>query len=235
MGTRANYTRGCEAFAFFQALSWGDDGSSELFDPFVTRNDAVLHARQQLKIEKVEPLTLALQDSKGGEQAHVWWRLRELILVDIKDERILMETLVIVCIVAALFTGSSSLIVAFSVKEITAITVVTAAVTVWMLHFTHSALTNARDLNLMAKEHVLFLHGVVAQMSQRPPRSLDNQLRQERFLIQLATLIEKGTPPETVASFSVTPELCSACVGILGVLAGVSLWNLSSGLFKIVG
>jgi len=231
--TRANYSRNLEIFTFFQALSWGDDGSGDLFDPFVTRNDAVLLARQRLKVEKVEPLDLALQDSKAGEEAQIWWRLRELVIVDLKDERILGETLVVVCIAAALCLGGSSLVVAFSLKEMTAITVVTAAVQLQMLPFTYFALTNARDLNLMAKEHVLLLHSVVANMSQRPPRSLDNQLRQERFLVQLATLIEKSAPPETVASFPVTPELCTACIGVQGVLTCVALWNLTMGIGKL--
>eukprot|EP00928_Gymnodinium_smaydae_P025272 TRINITY_DN20189_c0_g1_i1.p1 TRINITY_DN20189_c0_g1~~TRINITY_DN20189_c0_g1_i1.p1 ORF type:complete len:827 (-),score=185.94 TRINITY_DN20189_c0_g1_i1:61-2484(-) len=218
------YERQCEMFAIFQALSWQEDGSRDLFDPFTTLNDRVLAARARLKGEIV-PLKLELiADSQ------VWWSMRELLLIELREGKVIAETLVLLSILLAAGAGMSSFFVAQSLEEVTSITICTAVATVGLLIFVRLALGRARDINLMSQEHLRLLHGVVAQMASKAPRSFETQLRQERFLLQLATLIEKTPGPESVASFQVTPEIASGATGILAVLAALAVWNLCRGM-----
>eukprot|EP00448_Togula_jolla_P019118 CAMPEP_0170578242 /NCGR_PEP_ID=MMETSP0224-20130122/5352_1 /TAXON_ID=285029 /ORGANISM="Togula jolla, Strain CCCM 725" /LENGTH=824 /DNA_ID=CAMNT_0010901199 /DNA_START=36 /DNA_END=2510 /DNA_ORIENTATION=+ len=228
--TRGSTSHKCAQLAVFQALSWQEETSRDLYDPFSTRNDAVVRARLRLREESPELQPLRLEQA---EEAQIWWKLRELLLVDLKAEGVMMEMLVLMSIALVLLTGSFSLVVAFKVEKITSISIVTAMVNVVLLRFTYYALSNARDINLMSKEHALLLHGVVAQMATKPPRSLENQLRQERFLLQLATLVEKQHPPESVMSFDVTPELFSSIIVVTGALTATAIWNLGSGFVKL--
>merc|ERR1712217_748543 len=105
---------------------------------------------------------------------------------------------------------------------------------VGVLWFTYNALSDARDINMMCEEHTLLLHNVVAEMNMplRPQAPLDSHLQQERFLLQVATLIEKTPVPETVATFAVTPQLVSTVFGVLGSLTVVTLWNLANGIIE---
>merc|ERR1719436_1383641 len=104
-----------------------------------------------------------------------------------------------------------------------------------MTWFTYQILTLARDINLMTDEHTSLLHNVVAEVNMplRPQRPLDSHLQQERFLLQLATLIERQKPPETIASFTVSPQFFSAVVGTLSLLFGVTALTLARGLFLL--
>jgi len=104
-----------------------------------------------------------------------------------------------------------------------------------MVKFTYEALSNARDVNLMSSEHATLLHNVVAELNM--PLSLqapiEQHLQQERFLLQVATLIERQPLPETVATFSVTPQLFAGVLTILGALTATTLWNLGSGIVDL--
>eukprot|EP00413_Alexandrium_margalefii_P037466 CAMPEP_0204598994 /NCGR_PEP_ID=MMETSP0661-20131031/54593_1 /ASSEMBLY_ACC=CAM_ASM_000606 /TAXON_ID=109239 /ORGANISM="Alexandrium margalefi, Strain AMGDE01CS-322" /LENGTH=411 /DNA_ID=CAMNT_0051609703 /DNA_START=25 /DNA_END=1260 /DNA_ORIENTATION=- len=223
------YTTNCEELATFQALSWQEDLSTAIYDPFATRNKSVVAARKRLRenIPRIACLKLA-----DPEDSKVWWHLREHILIQIKDGRILMEMTVFVGICFSLLVGVFSLAVMTSLREITAITVVAAPVMVVLLRFTYRALSFARDINLMCAEHTSLLHNIVAEMNMplRPQAPLERHLSQERFLLQVATLIEKQPPPETVASFAVTPQLFSLVVGTVGLLTAVSLCVLVTGV-----
>merc|ERR1712087_828384 len=105
-----------------------------------------------------------------------------------------------------------------------------------MLVFVYKTLAYARDVNRMCKEHTSLLHNVVAEanMPMRPQRPLDSHLQQERFLLQLATLIEQQPALETLASFTVTPQLFSAVNGVMLVLFIATFFNLGRGIFDLV-
>merc|ERR1719277_1364298 len=105
-----------------------------------------------------------------------------------------------------------------------------------MIVFTYKMLSLASDMNLMCEEHTSLLHNVVAEVNMplRPQRPLDSHLQQERFLLQLATLIERERAPETIASFAVTPQLFSLIVGGLFLLFGVTLVTLTRGLLHFL-
>mmetsp|Transcript_55923 Transcript_55923/g.163432 ORF Transcript_55923/g.163432 Transcript_55923/m.163432 type:complete len:752 (+) Transcript_55923:1-2256(+) len=223
------YKDSCAELATFQALSWQEDMSTAVYDPFATRNDAVVEARKRLKENVPRIGCLKLEEP---EDSKVWWHLRELVFIQIKDGRILMEMMVLISITFAFLLGVSSLFVMISLKEITAITIVTAIVMVVLLGFTYRALSFARDINSMSLEHTYLLHNIVAEMNMplRPQMPLDSHLQQERFLLQVATLVEKQPPPETVASFAVSPQLVSLVAGVLGLLTFVSLYNLLNGI-----
>eukprot|EP00927_Polykrikos_kofoidii_P006649 TRINITY_DN12692_c0_g2_i1.p1 TRINITY_DN12692_c0_g2~~TRINITY_DN12692_c0_g2_i1.p1 ORF type:complete len:864 (-),score=138.60 TRINITY_DN12692_c0_g2_i1:165-2711(-) len=225
---KGNYRQNLEMLAMFQALSWKEDGSSDLFDPFDTRNDSVLAARELLKQSDIEPLNL-----ENSEDAQLWWRLRELVLITIKDERIMKQVIVYVCISFAALSGAFSVVVLFSLQEATAITLVTAVMTPILFRFTYRVLLDARDINLMLGEHSLLLHSVVAKNASKPGRSLENQLQSERFLLQLATLVEKSQPAETVAAFAVTPERSSCVIVMFGLLVSFAIWNLGVGILRL--
>merc|ERR1712050_781857 len=105
-----------------------------------------------------------------------------------------------------------------------------------LLVFTYKTLNLARDMNLMCQEHTSLLHNVVAEanMPLRPQRPLDSHLQQERFLLQLATLIERQPSLQTLASFTVSPQLCSAIVGSLSFIFVVTLLILTRGVLQRV-
>lgn len=227
-----SYKNNCAELATFQALSWQEDMSTAIYDPFATRNTAVVEARKKLRDNIPRIACLKLEEP---EDSKVWWYLRELVFIQIKDGRILMEMMVLISIYFALLLGMSSVFVMIRMKETTATTIVTALVLLVLLRFTFRALSFARDINSMYLEHTCLLHNIVAEMNMplRPQMPLDSHLQQERFLLQVATLIEKQPPPETVASFAVTPQLFSLVVGIVGLLTVASLFNLVSGILTI--
>merc|ERR1712039_151159 len=119
---------------------------------------------------------------------------------------------------------------------ISSMLVVTAAVMTVTVAFTYKTLGLARDMNLMCQEHTSLLHNVVAEanMPLRPQRPLDSHLQQERFLLQLATLIERQPPLQTLASFRVSPPLFSAIVGSMSlVFAGTSIM-VAHGILQLI-
>lgn len=227
-----SYRRNCQELCTFQALSWQEDMSQAIYDPFATRNHHVMEARKALRENIPRIASLKLEEP---EDSKVWWHLRELVFIQIKEGRILMEMMVLMSVSLALLLGVSSLVVMNSLREITAITIVTPIVMVVLLRFTHVALALARDINSMYTEHTCLLHNIVAEMNMplRPQMPLDSHLQQERFLLQVATVIEKQTPPETIASFAVTPQLLSLVVGTLSVLTAVSVYNLANGILTM--
>merc|ERR1719356_2218504 len=77
---RSKYARNCEIMATFQALSWHEEGSMDLLDPFSTRNDQVSKQRRRLRDADIEPLNLENQ-----AESQMWQRLRELVIVDLKE------------------------------------------------------------------------------------------------------------------------------------------------------
>jgi len=226
------YRRSCMELETFQALSWQEDTRAAIYDPFATRNRYVMEARKKLRENVPRIGCLKLEEP---EDSKVWWQLRELVFIQLKDGRILMEMMVLVIVYFGVLLGLSSIFVMTSLKEITAITIVTAVVMVVLLGRVHSFLRAARDINLMAMEHTCLLHSIVAEMNMplRPQMPLDSHLQQERFLLQVATLIEKQPQPETIASFTVTPQLFSLVVGTLGILTAISLYNLVNGLINL--
>uniref|UniRef100_A0A7S4W9D9 Uncharacterized protein n=1 Tax=Alexandrium monilatum TaxID=311494 RepID=A0A7S4W9D9_9DINO len=223
------YKTNCTELTFFQALSWQEDQTTAIYDPFATRSLHVMEARKRLRENIPRIACLRLEEP---EDSKIWWHLREVVFIQMKDGRILMEMTVLLSIYFSLVLGLSSLVVMMSLKEITSTTIVTAVVLVVLLRFTYRALTCARDINSMSAEHTTLLHNIVAEMNMplRPVMPLDSHLQQERFLLQVATLIEKQPPPETVASFAVTPQLFSLVVGTLGLITAVSVYNLLNGL-----
>merc|ERR1711972_962723 len=104
-----------------------------------------------------------------------------------------------------------------------------------MFVFTYTMLSLARDMNLMCQEHTSLLHNVVAEanMPLRPQRPLDSHLQQERFLLQLATLVERQPLLQTLASFTVSPQLCSAIIGSLSFIFAVTLLILTRGVLEL--
>lgn len=228
----------CHRWAIFQALSWDPDfGTHSVVDPCETRSGKVRQQGVWLKCHGIETLQLG-RYSDGLERARVWWPLRELILIDIKDERIAMEMLTILCILAIIISGVVSVVVLIYLQQITALTIVQAVLTVIMIWFVYCALTAARDINLMCKEHVLILRCLVLQMRLNDSTSLSKSEKQEhaelqQFLLEMAGLIERQPMPETVASTTVTPELFSTLLGTLATALVTSLWNVISGLIKL--
>jgi len=223
------YKRRCTELATFQALSWQEHDAAAIYDPFATNNDAVRQARILLKenIPRIPPLRL-----DEAEDSRVWWLLRELVLIEVKEGRMKSEMLVSVSIGFACFQAVLSFLVTFYLADITAISLVTVIMMSVFQCFIYFALLDSRDINLMCQEHTVLLHSMVADMnkplgSQRP---LDSHLAQERFLLQVATLIEKQPPPETLVSLTVTPNLFFAAVGTVGTLLLFSLYLLARGL-----
>jgi len=225
---RRVYRRRCTELAAFQALSWQETHSAAIYDPFGTRNGEVQQARRLLKenIPKIPSLRL-----DEPEDSKVWWQIRELVLIEIKEGHVQNEMLIIVCIIFSSFQVGLSLYFMITLSDITATTLVTALVLLVFHIFIFYALQDTRDINLMCLEHTVLLHSMVAEMN-RPlgaTRPLDSHLAQERFLLQVATLIEKQPPPETVASLDITPNLFFAAVGFVGTLLMVSLYLLARG------
>jgi len=228
---RKDYKQSINRLATFQALSWEEDRSTAIYDPFATRNEYVMAARKRLRENVPKISTLKLEEP---EDSKVWWHLRELVVIEIMRGRIMMEMMVLVCIFFSLMQSIWSLTIVMSLHEMSAITIVTAVIMSVMFRFLYIALSEARDINLMSLEHTCLLHNVVAEMNMplRPQMPLDSHLQQERFLLQVATLIEKQPPPETVASWVVSPQLFSLVMAVVGGLAAFSLCNLALGLVK---
>mmetsp|Transcript_100551 Transcript_100551/g.284814 ORF Transcript_100551/g.284814 Transcript_100551/m.284814 type:complete len:799 (-) Transcript_100551:244-2640(-) len=226
------YRTKCSKLATFQALSWQEDRSTAIYDPFATRNQAVVEARKRLRENIPKISTLKLEEP---EDSKVWWHLRELVLIEIKDGRIMMEMMVLLCIAFTVLQGLSSLVVMLNTQQVTSTTLVTVVVLVVGVWFTYNALSSTRDINLMSEEHTCLLHNVVAEMNMplRAQMPLDSHLQQARFLLQVATLIEKVPPPETIASFAVTPQLFSLVLGTIGTLTALCIYNLIRGLLEL--
>jgi hypothetical protein len=220
-----HYTCHVRQLAMFQALSRQQQQSNQIdlsrpvFEPFRTRPEAVHEARKALRDNpqgRIVPLNLEdLEDSK------VWWHLREMVLTDIQQGRVSAELLLLVSIIFCFGLVGISSLTAQVTHGVTSSTVVNAIAMFGMVRFIYVVLTCARDINLMANEHCCLLHYVVAEMNlpmsiQRP---LDQHLQQERFLLQVATLIEKMPQPQAIAYFAVTPQKVSVILGGLGFIS----------------
>jgi len=222
------YRRRCMELATFQAISWQEQ-TPAIYDPFATRNDAVHEARRLLKENVPRIPSLRLDEP---EDSRVWWCLRELVLIEIKEGHVKSEMLIIATLGFASFQAVLSVLIMIALKDITAITLVTVIVLAVCQQFIFFALQDSRDINLMCQEHTVLLHNSVAEMN-RPlgnTKPLDSHLAQERFLLQVATLIEKQKPPETVMSLSVTPNVFFVTVGTVGALLIFSMYMLARGL-----
>merc|ERR1712087_1068249 len=219
--------------AIFQALSWKEDRSIAIYDPFTAKNHLVVLARKQLKENELRIHPLNLEDPA---ESKVWWHLREIVMCEMKEGRVKMGVLVVISVSFSVFCGLSGLVVMLVMDQISSMLVVTAAVMTVTVAFTYKTLGLARDINLMCKEHTSLLHNVVAEVNMplRPQRPLDSHLQQERFLLQLATLIEQQPALETLASFTVTPQLFSAVNGVMLVLFIATFFNLGRGIFDLV-
>lgn len=148
----------------------------------------------------------------------------------------MMGVLVLMCVTLSWFAGLSAIALMLEMSQITATAVVAVAMMSVMLVFTYTMLSLARDMNLMCDEHTSLLHNVVAEanMPLRPQRPLDSHLQQERFLLQLATLIERQPPLQTLASSRVSPPLFSAIVGSMSlVFAGTSIM-VAHGILQLI-
>jgi hypothetical protein len=233
-----HYNCHVKQLATFQALSWQQQQTNQIdfnrpvFEPFKTRPVAVYEARKALRENphgRIAPLNLEeLEDSK------VWWHLRELVLNDIQRGRISAELLLLMSIVFCFGMAGVSSLTAHTTGSVTSSTLVNAIAMFGMVRFIYVVLTAARDINLMADEHCCLLHYVVAEMNlplsiQRP---LDQHLQQERFLLQVATLIEKRPKPQAVAYFEVTPQKVSAILGGLVLLCIFMIKILTMNFFS---
>jgi len=227
------YTRSCWQLAIFQALSWKEDRSIAIYDPFETRNPDVVLARALLKESQLRIQPLNLEDPA---ESKVWWHLREIVVTDMKERRAMMGVLVLMCVALAWLAGLSAIALMLEMNQISATTVVSAAMMPVLVGFTYKTLSLARDMNLMCREHTSLLHNVVAEanMPLRPQRPLDSHLQQERFLLQLATLIERQPALQTLASFTVSPQLVSAIIGSLSLVFGVNLLILARGILQLI-
>jgi len=148
----------------------------------------------------------------------------------------MMGVLALMCVALSWFAGFSAIALMLMMNQISATTVVSAVMMPFLVVFIYKTLQLARDINLMCQEHTSLLHNVVAEanMPLRPQRPLDSHLQQERFLLQLATLIERQPSLQTLASFTVSPQLTSAIVGSMSIICAITLLMLAHGILQLV-
>merc|ERR1712113_720317 len=160
----------------------------------------------------------------------------EIILTGMKEWRAMMGVMVLMCGALSWFAGLSVIALVLLTGQITATTIVSAAMMPVLLVFTYRTLSLASDMNLMCEEHTSLLHNVVAEanMPLRPQRPLDSHLQQERFLLQLATLIDLQPPLQTLASFRVTPPVFSVTFGSLSLVFAGTFMMVAYGILQLI-
>jgi len=226
------YKRHLKQLALFQALSWQETKETTLCDPFITRNWDIARARVALKDGefKLQPLKL-----ENPAESKVWWHLREIMLNELQADHLRSDVMVLLSVTFSVLAGVFSSLLMYVMNQVTSATIVSGAMMSITVPFTYAVMKRRRDVNLMVGEHTNLLHGVVAEVNMplRPQRPLDTHLQQERFLLQMATLIERQCAPETMASFTITPQLFSGISLAMLLLYGTMLCFLGRGLIEV--
>lgn len=234
-----NWEKSRAKIAVLQAYSWKDRGLS-MYDPFEVCSDLIQDKRKKMKRS---PL-----DFKNPSDVCFWWRLRELILVDLNDKRITMEMLMVLCISLSLALSLCVAVTGVTFGRTTAVCALTVVIMPISILFQYRALTCASDVNRMFGGHPLFIHRTVAELKLDQYHDCENRPRaessmdicqdvgykmetHESLLLELAKVIEAQPLPETIASFTVTPQLV---VIIIFVMAALLLVNSAALVHHVV-
>jgi len=214
---QANYHTNVDQLAVFQAISW-EKNSVDVLDPMQTRNDRVQNFRDIMSKKNIQPLDLG-----DVENAKTWWKLREMMLLDIKDERISMEMLSVVCFMSFCGIAACNVYTTICFGTITMLSLLSTMIILVLGRFNFLTLRDACDINSMCKEHVLVLRRKILELKLGAVSGKNVKEESQALLEEFARVIEEEGETETVVSLPITSTTFVIALCILGIFGMSSL------------